>query len=157
MIVRPIEPSDEDAYRTILEGTSAEDRYCRFFHHVDHFDPAEVHRFVEERDDMFGMIAEEDGVAYGAAHAALLEAGTAELGIVVTQYARKRGVGIALLTALIARLKERGFTKLVAVSLRENHAFDALARRIGFTVERADGDALWWVLMLAEVPAPRTV
>ena len=57
MLVRSIEPSDEEAYRAILESTSAEDRYCRFFHLVDHFDPDEVHRFVETRPDMIGMIA----------------------------------------------------------------------------------------------------
>lgn len=157
MIVRPIEPRDEAAYRAILDGTSAEDRYCRFFHHVDHFDPNEVQRFVTPTDDMFGVIAEEGGVAYGAAHAALIDATTAELGIVVTQGARKRGVGSALLAALIGHLKERGFVKLVAISLHGNSAFEALARRVGFTVERADGDALWWVLMLAEVPADGVV
>ena len=71
MIVRAIAPSDEEAYRSILERTSPEDRYCRFFHRVDHFDPEAVHRFVEDRDDMFGMIAEEDGSGLGAAHAAI--------------------------------------------------------------------------------------
>ena len=148
MIVRAIAPSDEEAYRSILERTSPEDRYCRFFHRVDHFDPEAVHRFVEDRDDMFGMIAEEDGSGLGAAHAAVIDAASVELGIVVAQDARRRGVGVALLEALIARAKERGYAKLVAVSLRENHPFEALARRFGFTVERAEGDAFWWVLLL---------
>jgi len=49
VLVRSIVPSDEDAYRAILEDTSAEDRYCRFFHLVDHFDPDEAQRFVETR------------------------------------------------------------------------------------------------------------
>jgi GNAT superfamily N-acetyltransferase len=150
MIVRAIVPGDEDAYRTILEHTTPEDRYCRFFHHVDHFDPDEIHRFVEERDDMFGVIAEEAGVPFGAAHAAFLDDTTAELGIVVSQDARKRGVGAALLAELILHLKVSGFSRLSAVSLRDNHAFEALARRCGFTVERADGDALWWMLLLEE-------
>ncbi len=150
MIVRAILPADEEAYGTILERTSPEDRYCRFFHHVDHFDPAEVHRFVEERDDMIGVIAEEAGVPLGAAHAAFLDAVTAELGIVVSQDARKLGVGSALLAELVEQLKARGFSRLAAVSLRDNGAFEALARRTGFTIERADGDALWWMLLLDE-------
>jgi GNAT superfamily N-acetyltransferase len=154
MIVRAIVPGDEDAYRTILERTSSEDRYCRFFHHVDHFDPAEVHRFVEERDDMVGVIAEEDGVPLGAAHAAFLDETTAELGIVVSQEARKRGVGVALLGGLIAHLKVSGFSRMAAVSLRGNHGFEALARRAGFTAERADGEALWWMLLLDEALLP---
>jgi GNAT superfamily N-acetyltransferase len=154
MIVRAIVAGDEDAYRTILEHTSPEDRYCRFFHHVDHFDPDEVHRFVEERDDMFGVIAEEAGVPIGAAHAAFLDETTAELGIVVSQEARKRGVGAALLSGLIAHLKASGFSRLAAVSLRGNHGFEALARRAGFVVERVDGDALWWMMLLEEALLP---
>lgn len=149
MVVRAIVPSDEEGYRSILERTSPEDRYCRFLHRVDHFDPAEVHRFVEERGDMFGVIAEEDGVALGAAHAAMIDAQTAELGIVVAQDARRRGIGDLLLAALIERLRERGFTTLVAVSLRENVPFSALARRHGLEVERAEGDAFFWQLALS--------
>ncbi len=80
-----IEPTDEDAYRAILETTSAEDRYCRFFHLVDHFDPEEVHRFVETRPDMIGVIAHDGDVPLGAAHAALLDDESAELAIVVSR------------------------------------------------------------------------
>ncbi|GAC1576439.1 MAG: hypothetical protein NVS3B7_09330 [Candidatus Elarobacter sp.] len=149
MLVRSIEPSDEDSYRAILETTSAEDRYCRFFHLVDHFDPAEVHRFVETRDDMLGVIAFDGDVPLGAAHAALLDAESAELAIVVSREARRRGVAGALVEALIARLHERGFRHLQACSLRENRAFERLAKRSGFHVEQAEGAALRWSLPLA--------
>jgi ribosomal protein S18 acetylase RimI-like enzyme len=154
--VRPIGPADEDAYRAILEATSAEDRYCRFFHLVDHFDPEEIHRFVETRPDMLGVIAFEDALPLGAAHAALLDETSAELAIVVAQYARRRGVASALLDALIALLKERGFARLIGCSLRENKPFSGLAQRAGFHVELAEGPALRWVLTLsadAEAPA----
>lgn len=148
MLVRSIEPSDEDAYRAILETTSAEDRYCRFFHLVDHFDPAEVHRFVETRDDMLGTIAFDGDEPLGAAHAVLLDAESAELAIVVAAGARHRGVGAALLDALIARLRARGYRKLIACAMRENHPFDRLAKRAGFHVETADGATLRWALAL---------
>jgi RimJ/RimL family protein N-acetyltransferase len=153
MLVRPIEPSDEDAYRAILEATSAEDRYCRFFHRVDHFDPEEVHRYVEKRDDMLGVIALDGKVPLGAAHAALLDADTAELAIVVGRDARHHGVGTACLDALIARLKGRGFRRLTACALRENHPFEHLAKHAGFHVEKAEGAALRWVLALTGDPA----
>jgi len=149
MLVRPISPSDEAAYRTILERTSSEDRYCRFFHVVDHFDLEEVHRFVEDRADTIGMIAEEDGEPLGAAHAVLLEGGSAELAIVVSGEARRRGVGNALLTALIARLRAEGYTEIVACALRDNSAFTGLAKRHGFVVKQAEGAAVRWVLPLA--------
>ena len=157
MLVRPIAPTDEDAYRAILEATSAEDRYCRFFHLVDHFDSEEVHRFVEDRDDTIGVIAFEGTVPLGAAHAVLLDAESAELAIVVAQGTRRVGVGTALLDALIARVKERGLKRLVACALRENHPFVHLARRAGFHVDEAEGATQHWVLPLDandEVAAP---
>ena len=149
MLVRSIVPSDEDAYRAILEDTSAEDRYCRFFHLVDHFDPDEVHRFVETGPGMIGVIAFDGETPLGAAHAALIDDASGELAIVVARAARRRGVGAALIDALIARLRERGVRRLIAYALRENHALEKLAKRTGFHVELADGAALRWVLALA--------
>ena len=148
MLVRPIAPTDEDAYRAILEATSAEDRYCRFFHLVDHFDSEEVHRFVETRDDTIGVIAFDGALPLGAAHAVLLDDESAELAIVVAQGTRHVGVGTALLDALIARVKERGLKRLVACALRENHPFVHLARRAGFHVDEAEGATQHWVLPL---------
>ena len=157
MLVRPIAPTDEDAYRTILEATSAEDRYCRFFHFVDHFDPEEVHRFVEDRDDTIGVIAFDNTVPLGAAHAVLLDAESGEIAIVVARGTRHVGVGTALLDALIERARERGLRRLVACALRENHPFEHLARHAGFRIDEADGAAVQWVLPLGatdEVAAP---
>ncbi len=148
MLVRPIAPSDEEAYRTILESTTAEDRYCRFFHLVDHFDPEEVHRFVEDRADTIGVIAFDTTVPLGAAHAVLLDEESAELAIVVARGTRHVGVGTALLDALIERVKARGLRRLVACALRENHAFVHLARRAGFHVDEAEGATQHWVLPL---------
>jgi GNAT superfamily N-acetyltransferase len=148
MLVRTIKPSDEDSYRAILESTTAEDRFCRFFHRVDHFDPAEVHRFVETNPDITGMIAFEGPVPLGAAHAVRIDEESAELAIVVARNARHLGVGVALLEALIACLKERGFQRLLACALRENHAFEHLAKHAGFHVELAEGATFRWVLAL---------
>jgi GNAT superfamily N-acetyltransferase len=148
MLVRSIAPTDEDAYRAILEATSAEDRYCRFFHLVDHFDPDEVHRFVEDRADTIGVIAFDGTVPLGAAHAVLLDDESAELAIVVARGTRHVGVGTALLDALIERVKTRGLRRMVACALRENHAFVHLARHAGFRIDEADGATQHWVLPL---------
>jgi GNAT superfamily N-acetyltransferase len=149
MHVRPIGPADEDAYRSILERTSSEDRYCRFFHLVDHFDPAEIHRFVETRADMIGVIAEDDGVALGAAHAALLDGENAELAVVVARDARLRGVATAMVASLLPALRDRGYRTLTGCALRENRAFVALAKRFGFVPTSAEGVAVRWELPIA--------
>jgi RimJ/RimL family protein N-acetyltransferase len=155
MLVRPIAPTDEAAYLAILETTSAEDRYCRFFHAVDHFDPNEVRHFVEERSDMIGMIAFEGAAPLGAAHAALLDEHTAELAIVVARGERHHGVGAAMLDALIVELKRRRYQRVIACALRENTPFGTLAKHAGFTVEKADGGTVRWVLsLISHEPAP---
>jgi acetyltransferase len=151
MLVRSIVPSDEDAYLAILEDTSKEDRYCRFFHLVDHFDPDEVHRFVETRSDMLGMIAFDGETPLGTAHAALIDDASAELAIVVARAARRRGVGTALVAALIVRLRELGFRRLIACALRENRPLENLAKHFGFRVELAEGPAFRWVLELTPI------
>ena len=45
-------------------------------------------------------------------------------------------------------LNERGFQRLVACALRENHAFEHLAKRAGFHVEQAEGATFRWVRAL---------
>lgn len=146
MIVRPIRPSDEAAYRDILERTTDEDRYCRFFHVVDHFDPAEVHRYVEARSDTVGYIAFDGTVALGSAHAVAIDERSAELAIVVAHDARRRGVGLALVAALVAEVRRRGTHELVAISLAQNTAFAKLAEATGLVLERSDGSTLLWHL-----------
>ncbi len=146
MIVRPIVPSDEAAYRSILERTTDEDRYCRFFHVVDHFDPAEVHRYVEARSDTVGFIAYEGDVPLGSAHAVAIDEHSAELAIVVAHDARRRGVGHALVAALATEVRRRGTHRLIAISLTQNTAFAKLAEATGLLLERNDGSTLLWHL-----------
>lgn len=146
MTVRPILPTDEAAYRSILERTTDEDRYCRFFHVVDHFDPAELHRYVEERADTIGFIAEEDGVALGSAHAVAIDERSDELAIVVARDARRRGVGYALVRAVADEVRRRGIRRLYAISLSSNSAFSHLALATGFVHERTESGTLVWRL-----------
>jgi len=155
MNIRPIDPSDGAKYRSILERTSSEDRYCRFFHHVDHFSEEFVDRYVTAQPDVLGFIAlDDDGTPLGAAHAIRLEnePRKAELAIVVAQDARRRGVARALLNRLIDALGEWDCDSLIAYALRENRVFTRLARSAGM---RADpiGDGATAVWRLA--PPPR--
>jgi len=153
MLVRPIVPADEAAYRSVLERTSEEDRYFRFFHAVDALDPADVHRFVESRPDMIGVIATDGDLPLGAAHAAL-DWPSAELAVVVAEDARGRGVGRALLATLTERLRALGYRHIVAEAMHENVAFAALARSVGLHPTRTGGSSVFWVRDLAADAAP---
>ena len=150
MQVRPIAVTDGQRYRDILERTSEEDRYCRFFHVVDHFTPEFVERYVVERPDMIGFIAEDESGPLGTAHAISLEDGTAELAIIVAQDARHKGTGHALLARVIEALREAGCESLIAYALSENAAFAHLARAAGMVAQATlDGSVVTWKLALS--------
>ena len=101
---------------------------------------------------MLGVIAVEDGEPLGAAHGALLDARSAELAIVIARGARSRGVGRALLLALMAELRARGYTRFVANALYENRPFARLARSAGLHVDHSHGPAVFWVRDLEQRP-----
>ena len=146
MHIRRLNPGDEGAYSSILDRTSKEDRYFRFFVALDQLDPADIRHAVEDRADLIGFLAEEDGRSLGIAHGEVLENGSGELTVLVADDARRRGVATALLCATIAHLREVGVKRITAYSLSDNYAFSKLGRSIGLQVDQAKGSELLWAL-----------
>ena len=148
MNIRRIESGDGDAYRSILEDTSDEDRYCRFFHAVDHFDPA----FIEEsvgRTDAIGFIAFDGDTPLGTVHAIPIDDGTAELAIIVARRGRRRGIARSLMFRAIAEARAHGFNELIGYAMRLNVPFGALARSMGMKPDSmSDGSTVTWRLPL---------
>lgn len=156
MRVRAITADDADLYRSILERTSDEDRYCRFFHVIDHLAPQHIARFVTPADDMVGFIALDDkGRALGAGHAILSSPEEGEIAIVVAQDARRAGVGLALMTYLIAALQARGCRRVFACALWENRALANLAKAVGMKSRRHSGNVVEWALDARDTPRLR--
>lgn len=154
MQVRAIAATDGDRYRSILERTSEEDRYCRFFHVVDHFTPEFVERYVSERAEMIGFIAEDDSGPLGTAHAVSLDDRTAELAIIVARDARHKGIGRALLARVIDASRAGGCERLIAYALSENAAFARLARSLGMVPDpTTDGSVVTWTLPISRKAA----
>ena len=144
--IRSIQAADERLYRSILDRTSEEDRYCRFLHVVNHFDPVEIRRFVEPAPDLVGFIAIEGDEALGAAHACFLADGSAELAIIVARDARHHGIAYALVRRVIDALAERGCCRMIAYALFENYAMTALALSLGMTADGVDASVTLWTL-----------
>ncbi len=144
--IRSIRAADESLYRSILDRTSEEDRYCRFFHVVNRFDPAEIRRFVEPAADLVGFIAIEGDESLGAAHACFLADGSAELAIIVARDARHHGIAHALVLRVIDAVAERGCRRLIAYALAENYAMTALAFSLGMSADGIDADVTQWTL-----------
>jgi GNAT superfamily N-acetyltransferase len=141
--IRPIEPADAEAYRSILLRTSDEDRYCRFFHAVAKTpDPAEIAHFTTRDASMTAFIALEEK-PLGVVHGFLIGDGSVEFSVLVARDARRRGVARALVLALLEELNDSECTELIAFSLAENLAFATLAR--SFNMSRSvDGNFVTW-------------
>jgi len=150
--VRAIVPGDAGHYRDILQRTSAEDRCCRFFHVVDHFDDDAIDRYVKARPDVIGLIAEQHGRPLGVAHAFFIDEGRAEIAMVVANDARHLGVGRLLFDRLIAALQHRRCTSVIAYALAQNGAFSNLARSVGMQPGSSDGGIVTWTLSPAGIP-----
>jgi hypothetical protein len=148
--VRAIVPSDADNYRGILQRTSAEDRCCRFFHTVDHFDDDTIDRYVKASDDAIGLIAELRPL--GVAHAFFIDEGRAEIAVIVANDARRLGVGRLLFDRIMAALQQRRCTSMIAYALAENGAFSNLARSVGMQPGSSDGGIVAWTLSPAGIP-----
>ena len=147
--VRALRPSDGDNYRSILERTSSEDRYCRFFHAVDHFDPDFIDEYVVKRPGVFGYIALDGYRPLGTAHAVAIDDRSAELAILVAADSRRQGVASVLVERLVEELRRAGHRWLVAYALRENSPFARLAKSIGMTPDAvAEGSVSTWRLAL---------
>jgi hypothetical protein len=144
--VRAIVPSDADNYRGILQRTSAEDRCCRFFHAVDHFDDDAIDRYVKASPDVIGLIAEQHGRPLGVAHAFFIDEERAEIAMVVANDARHLGVGRLLFDRLIAALQQQRCTSVIAYALAQNGAFSKLARSVGMQPESSEGGIVTWTL-----------
>ena len=83
------------------------------------------------------LVAEQNGTILGYAYAARFRARpaydpTAEVSVYVASNALGRGIGRALLRALTAELRTRGFTAIVAGTALPNEAMVSLLEGLGF-------------------------
>jgi ribosomal protein S18 acetylase RimI-like enzyme len=110
--IRPVRPEDLAELGGFFAGLSVESRYLRFFAPVT---PAHglLDLLAGRPANIDAIVAVADGVIVGHAMAADLGSGrAADIGVVVADAWQRRGVGAALMRALIARAQARGVTSL---------------------------------------------
>ena len=110
--IRPVRPEDLAELGGFFAGLSVESRYLRFFAPVI---PAHglLDLLAGRPANIDAIVAVADGVIVGHAMAADLRSGRAtDIGVVVADAWQRRGVGAALMRALIARARARGVTSL---------------------------------------------
>lgn len=157
MLIEPMDPADWPAVRRIYaEGIATGDATLeREAPDWDHFDRSHRHdcRFVA-RDEPDSPIL--GWVALTAYSSRRVYAGVAWESVYVAADARSRGVGRALLEAVIVASEAAGLWTLVAGVLAENAASLAVHERVGFRrvgVQRAlgqDTNGQWRDVVLLE-------
>jgi GNAT superfamily N-acetyltransferase len=123
--VRPAGPADDEAIRDFLCGLSVRTQYLRFFTAMCPPSRALLKALTaaNQKADIL-LVTGEDGRVIGhgmTVDAAGERAGSADVGLVVTDDWQGQGLGTVLLRLLTERAADRGVTSLVLDVLPENH------------------------------------
>jgi GNAT superfamily N-acetyltransferase len=154
--LRAIRPDDGPEIVQAFERLSEASRYSRFMQYRDHIDEATLERGTHPRlgrDFAFvATIPADDGIdIVGAAQyvgprgdAAAAEAdtgrGLCEFAVTVAEDWRGSGLASALMKRLLRRARRDGYATMEGWILAENAPMLALARNLGFAIERVPSD-----------------
>jgi ribosomal protein S18 acetylase RimI-like enzyme len=127
--IRPTHPADLPALSDFFAGLSAQSRYLRFFAPVTPV-PALLERLCGGVSAVDAVVAIAGGAIIGHAMAADRTISTgdrvADIGVVVADAWQGRGIGSALVRALVARAQARGVTSVVMDVLSGNRQVMAM-------------------------------
>ena len=113
--VRPFRAADREAVAALLSRLSPESLYQRFHSAGVRVDGAMLDSVTAGR----ALIAELDGDVVGLAS---YNGARCELGIVVDDKCRRRGIGNALCRELLHRAERAGVSTVMAIIMHSNHA-----------------------------------
>jgi GNAT superfamily N-acetyltransferase len=132
----------------MYERCSADTRYRRWHGHASAFPAAYLRDMVTESAEHVALGARRDGVLVGLASAAAISADIREVGILVEDEWQRRGVGRALLTALLDRCAGLQTRYLRAEVLSADAALVEVLRRLGPTTTRLSHGVITAVVRL---------
>ena len=154
--IRPVAPADLAALSDFFAGLSVQSRYLRFFAPVT---PAHglLHLLAGGPANVDAIVAVADGVVVGHAMAADRPdpggSSVTDIGVVVADAWQRRGVGAALIRALLTRAQARGVTSLAMDVLPGNR--QVLAMIIGHWPDAAIGRSPDSLDIRIPLPQPR--
>ncbi len=144
--LRPIRPEDADLERAFVAGMSEESRYRRFMQHLPALTPQMLARFTQvDYDRELALIAlggdpPLEAIVAVARYVGNPDQESAEFAIAVADAWHGRGLGRAMMQALIACAKKRGFHRLIGVVLASNEPMLAMCRKLGFVAQHDPED-----------------
>jgi acetyltransferase len=142
--VRPIRPEDGPRLVDLVARSDAEDVRLRFrtgLRRLPDIWAARLSQIDYDREMALVALDRSGEIAGVARLAGDPEGETAEFALLVRSDHQQRGLGMALLQALVGFARDRGYRELWGSITRENSRMLDLAHRLGF-VARADADPL---------------
>jgi GNAT superfamily N-acetyltransferase len=136
ILIRPIRPQDKDGLLEGLHHLTPASRYRRFFSPMPELSTAQL-RYLTEVDhrNHEALIAFDadtgEGIGVARFIRSVTEPTAAEMAVAVLDTWHGRGVGTALLEALVARAREEGVERFTASVLAENAPMLRLLRQLG--------------------------
>ena len=163
VLIRPIRPEDEENHMRFMNKLSEYDLRMRFFgfvHQFTHSQMAHLTQIDYDREMAFIAINLTEGPekheTIGEVRTYFEPDNTAgEFAIVVRTDLKLKGLGTVLLDKMIRYCKMRGTKILMAYTLRDNKAMQALAKKLGFTIKTDPHDPETIILSLDIESLPR--
>ncbi|MGY1662743.1 GNAT family N-acetyltransferase [Geodermatophilus sp. SYSU D00705] len=136
--LRPIRPDDGDALVGLMERSSDQTRYYRFFGPMKRLSDRDLHRFTHVDHDSrvaFVLVLGDQVIGVGR-YDRYPDTADAEVAFLIEDAHQGRGLGSVLLEHLAAAARERGIDRFVAEVLAQNNRMVRVFLDAGYTPER---------------------
>ncbi len=144
ILIRPVKPEDAPLFSNLFEVLSPTSIYYRFFGVLRELQPAMLSRFTQiDYDREIALVAiDEDskfermlGVARIIGDPDGIEG---EIAVLVGDAWQGKGIGAGLMRKCLLIAEKRGFKYIHGIVLKENKNMLALAKKLGFTLNRGE-------------------
>lgn len=151
--IRPIRPEDEPLIVAFHQTLSEESIYFRFFHLINLKARVSHERLTRicfiDYDQEMALVAEHQAPDTGecsilgvARLSRLHGLHEAEFGMLINDRYQGQGLGTELLRSLVTVARAESLSRISADILPENRAMQHLCKKLGFTVQREQGEVL---------------
>ncbi len=144
--VRPIRPEDAEIEQAFVHNLSPQSKYFRFMQSLYDLTPQMLIRFTQiDYDRELALVAvineSQQEVEIGVARYGMNPDGeSCEFAIVISDQWQQKGIGIRLMTCLMAAAKAKGFKVMQGEVLATNTAMLKLTGNLGFIPQRRKDD-----------------
>ncbi|MGY1856860.1 bifunctional acetate--CoA ligase family protein/GNAT family N-acetyltransferase [Modestobacter sp. SYSU DS0290] len=142
--LRPITPEDADGIVGLMDRSSEQTRYYRFFGPVRRLSDKDLHRFthVDHVDRVAFVVLLGDELIGVGRYDRLPGTADAEVAFLIEDAHQRRGLGSVLLEHLAAAARERGISRFVAEVLSQNSAMVRVFQDAGYSAKRSYEDGV---------------